>query len=50
MNEPLPLPPVDRATRSAHFHSRLLRFQTRLRRHWWIPTLTLLAALTVQGF
>lgn len=50
MNEPLALPPVDRATRSAHFHSRLLRFRTRLRRHWWIPTLTLLAGLAVQGW
>ncbi len=49
MNEPLSLPPVDRATRSAHFHSRLLRFRTRLRRHWWIPTLTLLAGLAVQA-
>jgi len=49
MNEPLALPPVDRATRSAHFHSRLLRFRTRLRRHWWIPTLTLLASLAVQA-
>jgi len=49
MNEPIPLPPVDRATRSAHFHSRLLRFRTRLRRHWWIPTLTLVSALAIQG-
>ena len=49
MNESLPLPPVDRATRSAHFHSRMLRLRSRLRRHWWIPTLTLLAGLTVQG-
>jgi polysaccharide biosynthesis transport protein len=49
MNEPPTLPPVDRATRSAHFHSRLLRFRSRMRRHWWIPTLTLLTGLTVQG-
>jgi capsular exopolysaccharide synthesis family protein len=38
----------DRVARSARFHSRLHRFQTLLRRLWWVPTLTLLVGLAVR--
>lgn len=40
---------TDRVGRSARFHSRLHRFQSLLRRLWWVPTLGVVMALGIKS-
>lgn len=42
--------PMDRATRSSRFFTRMHRWQTLARRLWWIPVLTTAISLAVGGF
>ena len=40
----------ERASRSARLHSYVHRYKNQLRKHWWIPVLTILLGLGIQGF
>jgi len=49
MNDHADQPRVDRSTTRAHFHARLNRYLSLLRRKWWVLVLGTLAGVAVQG-
>lgn len=42
--------PLDRVAQSSRIFAYLHRYRNLLRKHWWIPTLTLTLALAAQGW
>ena len=49
MSDQADQPRVDRSTTRAHFHARLSRYLSLLRRRWWVLILGVLAGVAVQG-
>jgi polysaccharide biosynthesis transport protein len=50
MTEPLSPAIPDRSSRSARFFNHLHRYRNLLGKHWWVPALTLVAALGFQSW
>ena len=49
MNDQADQPRTDRSTTRAHFHARLSRYQSLLRRKWWVLLLGALVGAAIQG-
>lgn len=49
MNDQADQPRVDRSTTRAHFHARLSRYLSLLRRRWWVLVLGAVAGVAIQG-
>src|SRR5664279_1133883 len=49
MNDQADQPRVDRSTTRAHFHARLSRYLSLLRRRWWVLVLGVLVGAAIQG-
>ena len=48
-NEQVEHPKTDRSASKAHFHARLSRYRSLLRRKWWVLVLGALVGLAIQG-
>ena len=48
-NEQVEHPRTDRSASKAHFHARLSRYRSLLRRKWWVLVLGALVGLAIQG-
>src|SRR5664279_580479 len=49
MNDQVDEPRADRSTSRAHFHARLSRYRSLLRRKWWVLVLGAFAGTAIQG-
>jgi polysaccharide biosynthesis transport protein len=49
MNDQVDQPRADRSTSRAHFHAKLSRYRSLLRRKWWVLVVGAMAGAAVQG-
>ena len=49
MNDQVDQPKIDRSTSRAHFHAKLSRYRSLLRRKWWVLVAGIMAGAAVQG-
>src|ERR1035437_6613382 len=49
MNDQADQPRADRSTTRAHFHARLSRYRSLLRRKWWVLVLGAIVGVVIQG-